>query len=62
MRARLFPILAAFAVLYVLSPVDLVPDVPVAGWFDDAAVVAATMLVGAARKKRDRRRNTVTAK
>ncbi len=31
----------AFAVLYVINPIDLVPDViPVLGWLDDAAVIA----------------------
>ena len=31
---------AAFALLYVLSPVDLIPDfIPVVGYLDDAAVV-----------------------
>ncbi|MFZ4815863.1 MAG: YkvA family protein [Phototrophicaceae bacterium] len=25
--------------LYVLSPVDLIPDIPVIGWFDDVALV-----------------------
>lgn len=30
-------IVAAFA--YVLSPIDLVPDVPMVGWVDDAAVL-----------------------
>jgi uncharacterized membrane protein YkvA (DUF1232 family) len=36
----------AFALLYVVNPFDLVPDVlPVLGWLDDAAVLAA---VGAA--------------
>jgi uncharacterized membrane protein YkvA (DUF1232 family) len=30
----------AFALIYVLTPLDLVPDaIPVAGWLDDAAVV-----------------------
>jgi uncharacterized membrane protein YkvA (DUF1232 family) len=38
-------LLALFAVLYMVSPVDLVPDViPVFGWLDDIGVVA---LVGA---------------
>lgn len=31
-----------FAVAYVISPVDLIPDIiPVIGWLDDAGVVAA---------------------
>ena len=32
------------AVIYVVSPLDAVPDIiPVAGWLDDGAVVAATV-------------------
>jgi len=35
-----------FALLYVLSPVDLIPDViPGAGYLDDAAVVALCLLM-----------------
>jgi uncharacterized membrane protein YkvA (DUF1232 family) len=35
-----------FALLYVLSPIDLIPDViPVIGYTDDAAVVALTLLL-----------------
>lgn len=35
-----------FALLYVLSPVDLIPDpIPVVGYLDDAAVVAICMLL-----------------
>jgi uncharacterized membrane protein YkvA (DUF1232 family) len=34
-------LLALLAVLYVISPIDLIPDVPVVGWLDDAGVVAA---------------------
>lgn len=37
-------LLAVFAVLYVVCPVDLIPDVPFVGWLDDIGVVA---LVGA---------------
>lgn len=34
-------LLALFAVLYVVLPVDLIPDViPVIGWLDDIGVVA----------------------
>ncbi|MFH0926922.1 MAG: YkvA family protein [bacterium] len=36
----------AFALLYVLSPVDLIPDViPVIGLTDDAAVIAVCLLL-----------------
>lgn len=34
-------LLGAFALLYVISPVDLIPDaIPVIGWLDDIGVVA----------------------
>ena len=33
-------IIAAIAGLYTVSPIDLVPDVPIIGWGDDAAVIA----------------------
>lgn len=52
-RSRLFLVVAALAALYVVSPVDVVPDVvPGVGWVDDALVSAATLLVGAIGKKR----------
>jgi uncharacterized membrane protein YkvA (DUF1232 family) len=40
--APLLPrLLALFAVLYVILPIDLVPDaIPVIGWLDDIGVVA----------------------
>jgi len=32
----------AFAILYLINPIDLIPDfIPVLGWLDDAAVMAA---------------------
>ena len=32
------------AIIYVVSPIDAVPDfIPVAGWLDDAGVVAAAV-------------------
>ena len=37
-------LLVVFAAVYVVCPVDLIPDVPVIGWLDDIGVVA---LVGA---------------
>ena len=34
-------LLAVFAVVYVISPIDLIPDViPVIGWLDDIGVVS----------------------
>lgn len=40
-------ILMAIAVIYGLSPVDIVPDIPVVGWIDDFTVnlVAFTNLI-----------------
>ncbi len=41
------------ALLCILSPIDLIPDViPVVGWFDDAAVAVAARAValGAGRR------------
>ena len=36
----------AFALLYVLSPIDLIPDfIPVVGLLDDAAVVALCLML-----------------
>ena len=35
---------AVFALLYVLTPIDLIPDaIPVIGYLDDAAVVSACL-------------------
>lgn len=33
-------LLVLFAVVYVVSPVDLIPDVPLIGWLDDVGVLA----------------------
>ena len=40
-------ILMAIAVIYGLSPIDIVPDIPVVGWIDDCIVnlVAFTNLI-----------------
>jgi uncharacterized membrane protein YkvA (DUF1232 family) len=41
------------ALLYILSPIDLVPDaIPVLGWVDDAAVAvgAGAVALGAGRR------------
>jgi len=32
------------AIIYAVSPIDIVPDVPVVGWFDDLIVLASTGL------------------
>ncbi|SRR6266545_1203693 len=37
-------VLLGLAVLYAVSPIDIIPDVPVVGWFDDFFVVAAAAL------------------
>ena len=45
-------VLLFLAVLYVVSPIDAIPDViPVIGWLDDIGVLslAATMLINDAR-------------
>jgi uncharacterized membrane protein YkvA (DUF1232 family) len=45
-------VLLLLAVLYVVSPIDAIPDViPVIGWLDDIGVLglAATMLINDAR-------------
>lgn len=39
------------AILYIVSPIDLVPDVvPVVGWLDDVAVLFAAFKQLAAKK------------
>jgi uncharacterized membrane protein YkvA (DUF1232 family) len=36
--------IAVFALLYFITPLDLFPDyIPVAGWLDDAGVIAAAL-------------------
>lgn len=44
--ARRFPaaLFAVLAAVYVISPVDLIPDVPPVGWADDAVVALAAAL------------------
>ncbi|MFA6318469.1 MAG: YkvA family protein [Elusimicrobiota bacterium] len=37
-------LLAAACVLYILSPIDVIPDLtPVLGWIDDAVVLVLTL-------------------
>ena len=46
-------VILILALLYILSPVDLIPDViPVIGWVDDAAVAlgAGAVALGACRR------------
>jgi uncharacterized membrane protein YkvA (DUF1232 family) len=55
-RSRLFIAVAALAALYVVSPVDAIPDVvPGVGWVDDSLVAAATFLLGALGKRHARK-------
>ena len=37
-------ILAGLGILYTLSPIDLISDIPVIGWVDDFFVIATTLL------------------
>lgn len=35
------PLMIVLCVLYILSPIDVLPDViPIAGWIDDVGVIA----------------------
>ncbi|MCL2800124.1 MAG: YkvA family protein [Endomicrobia bacterium] len=48
-KKRKRPLLAwvflIFAIIYTISPVDLIPDaIPVVGWFDDALINLAAIL------------------
>lgn len=45
-------LVAVLALLYVVSPVDLIPDVPPVGWADDALVSLAAALPYLARLRR----------
>ncbi|OYQ38100.1 hypothetical protein CHU92_06625 [Flavobacterium cyanobacteriorum] len=40
-RALIISVLSA---LYAISPVDIIPDVPIVGWIDDFFVVTAALL------------------
>ncbi len=37
-------LLLILSIAYTISPIDLVPDVPIVGWFDDAALLASSGL------------------
>jgi hypothetical protein len=37
-------VLFILSICYVVLPIDLVPDVPIVGWFDDAALLASSGL------------------
>jgi uncharacterized membrane protein YkvA (DUF1232 family) len=44
-RSMVVPLLLfAMAILYDLSPIDLIPDIPVIGYFDDLLITAAASL------------------
>ena len=32
------------ALVYVISPIDLIPDIPLIGWLDDMGVIGATWM------------------
>lgn len=32
-------------VIYCIWPIDLIPDVPIVGWVDDAGVIGTTILI-----------------
>ncbi|MEO0986231.1 MAG: DUF1232 domain-containing protein [Cyanobacteria bacterium J06639_14] len=50
--ARWFVVIGA--IVYLLSPIDVIPDVPIAGWVDDGflATVVATELTGILLERR----------
>jgi uncharacterized membrane protein YkvA (DUF1232 family) len=37
-------VLFILSICYVVSPIDLVPDVPIVGWFDDSALLMSSGL------------------
>lgn len=37
-------IVAILGILYTISPIDIVPDIPIVGWIDDFFVLSATLL------------------
>lgn len=44
-RSIVVPVLLfALAILYDLSPIDIIPDIPVIGYFDDLLITAAATL------------------
>ncbi len=49
-------VLAVIAVLYVISPLDLIPDwiFPIVGWLDDVGVLAAVVCWIMARRRSDK--------
>jgi len=51
-------LLFIITVIYVISPVDAIPDVPVVGWLDDAAVVLAQLASFVVYLKEKRRQFT----
>ncbi|OGG00436.1 hypothetical protein A2Y99_00470 [Candidatus Gottesmanbacteria bacterium RBG_13_37_7] len=38
-------LIISLGVVYGVWPMDLIPDVPVAGWIDDIGVIGATLLI-----------------
>ena len=43
-KERMPAIMLALAVLYTISPIDLIPDIPIIGWVDDATFLIAAIM------------------
>ncbi len=44
-KRRIAPfVIFSLAVIYVFSPVDIIPDIPVIGWIDDSVILSAATL------------------
>jgi len=51
-------LLFIITIAYVISPADLIPDVPIIGWIDDAAVLLAQLASFIVYLKEKRRQYT----
>jgi uncharacterized membrane protein YkvA (DUF1232 family) len=49
-------------IIYGVWPVDILPDVPIIGWFDDLGVIGAAVLIAAKLFANRRRINGKNAK
>lgn len=51
-------LVALLAILYVISPIDLIPDVlPILGWLDDLGVIALALQAWNQNQRQNRSRS-----
>ncbi len=47
------PVMIVLGLLYCISPIDLIPDIPVVGWIDDIGVLGYVIKTVLEQRKKD---------